>query len=382
MKLNQINIQTADAIRLHIDDARANAANWLTFNGWISGLKKGKISVNSTWGQANCLIVDRPDVCAALGQDPDHAWGFTLHVLDRLAISPAVSMELVIESDGLNCARISCRGPKNSLPLLPFATRAAIDLTCKLFRDAKGCDVQHSEAIQFLPYGSIAPKELTFDFDNTRIGNYHPDILEILNRPDAIGLDIGCGLRDVVYDNMVTQDIYPTPTATLITRPQDLHLPFDDNVFDLIVLDSVLEHVPDPAVFLMEAHRLLKPGGSVYGDVPFLQPIHLAPHHYYNFTPYGLEQTALASGFQLEYVSAEDHQRPEFSLEWLLRRTFDYLPPEAAKRISSMTVGEFLLALQQNKKLIPYPKAACTELAAGFRFHMKKENSHLQPPQD
>lgn len=38
-------------------------------------------------------------------------------------------------------------------------------------------------------------------------------------------------------------------------------LPFANNVFDAVTLNSVLHHIPDTAVFFGEARRVLKPGG-------------------------------------------------------------------------------------------------------------------------
>ena len=43
---------------------------------------------------------------------------------------------------------------------------------------------------------------------------------------------------------------------------------FPDNYFDIIYLDSVLEHVPNPMQYLFEVNRILKKGGLVYIGVP------------------------------------------------------------------------------------------------------------------
>ena len=374
MNIVKLNINTIGSTRLHVDIAKTSATNWLNIHGWIAGLQRDTVTVTSSWGTGECVILDRPDVCQALGADIDHAWGFSLHILSRNPPAPSERVNVVLKCKGDIFARLDFDLPKsNTLLQLPFATQAAIALTQRLFLQPEtNLDANRSSTFKFLPDGVIVPNDLAFGFDNTRVGNYHPDILDALKQPGAIGLDIGCGLRDVVYDNMVTQDIYPTPTATLITRPVDQRLPFADGVFDLIVLDSVLEHVPDPAAFLQEACRLLKPGGKIFGDVPFLQPLHLAPHHYFNFTPYGLAQVAGKAGLLLDYAAAEQHQRPEFSLEWLLRRTFENIPKPEAEKLRAMKLGDFLSELQKNKNLISYPDAARTELAAGFRFHMSK----------
>lgn len=43
---------------------------------------------------------------------------------------------------------------------------------------------------------------------------------------------------------------------------------FEDNFFDAIYLDSVLEHLIDPTSYLMEINRILKNGGILYIGVP------------------------------------------------------------------------------------------------------------------
>jgi SAM-dependent methyltransferase len=45
-------------------------------------------------------------------------------------------------------------------------------------------------------------------------------------------------------------------------------LPFPDCIFDLIVMNQVMEHVTDQAAVLGEAVRVLKPGGAVYIACP------------------------------------------------------------------------------------------------------------------
>jgi SAM-dependent methyltransferase len=45
-------------------------------------------------------------------------------------------------------------------------------------------------------------------------------------------------------------------------------LPFDDASFDVVYSNNVLEHTVDPALVLREAVRVLKPGGTLYVEVP------------------------------------------------------------------------------------------------------------------
>ena len=48
----------------------------------------------------------------------------------------------------------------------------------------------------------------------------------------------------------------------------DGHLPFDDNEFDLVISNQVLEHVEDLETAVREMHRVLEPGAIAYHHFP------------------------------------------------------------------------------------------------------------------
>jgi SAM-dependent methyltransferase/uncharacterized protein YbaR (Trm112 family) len=55
----------------------------------------------------------------------------------------------------------------------------------------------------------------------------------------------------------------------------DAHdLPFAAGAFDAVVCQAVLEHVLDPVRVAGEIHRVLRPLGLVYSEVPFMQQVH------------------------------------------------------------------------------------------------------------
>lgn len=65
-------------------------------------------------------------------------------------------------------------------------------------------------------------------------------------------------------------------------------LPFRDATFDVVIANNVIEHLHDPARGVGEMRRALRPGGQLLYTIPFLYPIHEAPHDYTRFTRYGL----------------------------------------------------------------------------------------------
>lgn len=90
-------------------------------------------------------------------------------------------------------------------------------------------------------------------------------------------------------DNWISVDKYDN--SPQIDRHDDIEdLQFPDDHFDAIVCWSVLEHVPSPQRAISEMHRVLKPGGLIWVQLPFLFPYHADPQDYWRVTPSGLRQ--------------------------------------------------------------------------------------------
>lgn len=79
-------------------------------------------------------------------------------------------------------------------------------------------------------------------------------------------------------------------------------LPFADACMDGVVCLEVLEHVPDPSLVVAEIARVLRPGGSAWISMPFLYPLHDAPHDFQRYTEFGLRRDLARAGLQLVAV--------------------------------------------------------------------------------
>ena len=88
-------------------------------------------------------------------------------------------------------------------------------------------------------------------------------------------------------DHWIASDLYDD--SPLIDFRYDVHdMKFPSESFDIVVCNAVLEHVPWPQKAVDELHRVLKPNGLVFVDLPWVQPFHEMPKDYWRATPEGL----------------------------------------------------------------------------------------------
>ena len=111
--------------------------------------------------------------------------------------------------------------------------------------------------------------------------------------------------------NYIALDYFSTATEWYGTRP-DLYgdaqcLPVKSDSIDHALLLDVLEHLPDPHRSLAELHRVLKPGGSLTIQVPFLYPLHDEPLDFQRWTRHGLYQAAVRHGYNVAAELAIGH---------------------------------------------------------------------------
>jgi SAM-dependent methyltransferase len=102
----------------------------------------------------------------------------------------------------------------------------------------------------------------------------------------------------VIGDTLKGKGANPTlpnmiPQITEIDAPDypevDMQdLPYEDNTYQYVLTDQVLEHVRKPWVGVSEIHRVLKPGGIAIITSALMFPQHGVPYDYFRFTPDGL----------------------------------------------------------------------------------------------
>lgn len=142
------------------------------------------------------------------------------------------------------------------------------------------CPVCESQFRKFLPYGrksrsnALCPKCLALERHRLiwlylkRKTDFFTKKAKMLHvAPELCFMSRFDALENLEY---ITGDI-ESPLAKV---KMDIHeIPFEDNYFDIIFCNHVLEHVDDDKKALSEMRRVLKPGGWAILQVPFFYPL-------------------------------------------------------------------------------------------------------------
>jgi SAM-dependent methyltransferase len=116
-------------------------------------------------------------------------------------------------------------------------------------------------------------------------------------------LDYGCATQPYrklfgAKVDYVAADLRGNPLAQVELR-EDGTVPLADSSFDMVLSTQVLEHVVDPARYLAECFRLLKPGGSLVLSTHGIMYYHPDPVDYWRWTSEGLARIVEQAGFRV-----------------------------------------------------------------------------------
>lgn len=212
--------------------------------------------------------------------------------------------------------------------------------------------------------------------ENISSWDYDQKIVEIITaNPDKLYLDCGAGLRKVCYPNVINYEIVNYSSTDVLGVAEKL--PFADGSLDGVISVAVLEHVKDPFRSAAEISRVLKPGGVLFCAVPFLQPLHGYPHHYYNMTAEGIKN--LFPGLVVDEVYVPLSLHPMQAIRWILFAYASGLPERERPAFENLRVKDIFRLPQFEsfyRKEIPYihrlSREAMSEVAAGHCLIARK----------
>jgi SAM-dependent methyltransferase len=197
--------------------------------------------------------------------------------------------------------------------------------------------VRRGDTFDFLT-DALRQEGAIVDTHNVASNPYSLGVLAMIERcAQGLVLDCGAGLRDVYFDNVVNYEIVDYDTTDVVGLGEKL--PFTDNSFDAVISIAVLEHVRDPFACAAEIIRVLKPGGELWCSVPFLQPLHGFPHHYYNMTGQGV-RALFEKDLIIDAHQVVQEGLPVWGLTWIIRSWAEGLDERARSEFLSLRVGD------------------------------------------
>ena len=269
-------------------------------------------------------------ICLKMGDD---------EVSRDVAIPPALSeafrVQLAIReetrawvSGRLRCP--ACAQPESRM------VRDGSDLVCSLCQTVFA---QEGAAAIDLRTAAVRETIKSDRSDNISSNPYETLAQELIDRTVARGgwvLDCGAGSRPARTRHVLNVEIEDYRSTDVLSIGETL--PFQDDVFDGAVSLAVLEHVRDPFACARELLRVVKPGSPIVCSVPFLQPVHGFPSHYYNMTREGLKN--LFPTGQVVDCLTPLNGHPVLTLQWFAREYLQGLPERERAALGAMTLAE------------------------------------------
>jgi glycosyltransferase involved in cell wall biosynthesis/SAM-dependent methyltransferase len=148
-------------------------------------------------------------------------------------------------------------------------------------------------------------------------------------------------------------------------------IPLEDASIDCAMATEVLEHCHDPLSVLIEIRRTLKPTGIFFFTIPFLWPIHDAPHDHYRYTPFAMQKLLSDAGFediQIEAMGGWNASLAQMIGLWLKRAPM----PEHVRQKATADLFPFYQQLI-NTDIIPSDFSSNT-MAIGFSGTARKRS--------
>jgi SAM-dependent methyltransferase/uncharacterized protein YbaR (Trm112 family) len=265
-------------------------------------------------------------------------------LLDLLAC-PACGQVLTGAAESLRCTSKECRRVypsigKRTIPLLIDSVVSIVDVPAQLKNNGDSqirrsqrwwerlgarLTVQRNRTAEH--YARLLARDLVAETAGRR-----PRLLVVG------GGEVGSGIESLYEDanlDLIAFDIYASEYCQFVADGHQV--PLLSGTVDGVLVQAVLEHVLHPQRVVDEIYRVLRPGGLVYADTPFMQQVHEGPYdftrfsesgHRYLFRRFTVRNSGAVAGlgtqlhWSLFYFGRGIHRR----LGQILRLAFFWLP--------------------------------------------------------
>lgn len=174
-------------------------------------------------------------------------------------------------------------------------------------------------------------------------------------------LDAGAG--DQPYRKLLDHCEYEAADFEKVDKPYakstyvcDLaSIPVENDRYDAVLLNQVLEHLAEPLAVLIELKRVLKPGGTMICSAPLFYEEHEQPYDFYRYTQFAWRHLLAKVG--LELIELKWMEGYLGTVAYQLETAARYLPTRP-RNISPGILGWVCLPVLAGSKVLFYAIAS------------------------
>lgn len=164
-------------------------------------------------------------------------------------------------------------------------------------------------------------------------------------------LHVGAGNKKIKWATCL--DINPRTNPDVLWDLNVFPYPFDDNTFDLVVCEHVLEHLQNVIRVMEELHRISRPAGRIHIRVPYFSSLNFNtdPTHVHTFSSRSLDYLCLDTNLaRYDYSTVRFRKlvgrmamRPNTPFNRLLMRLINRFLPFYEEHLAYIIPGQELL---------------------------------------
>lgn len=164
------------------------------------------------------------------------------------------------------------------------------------------------------------------------------DLDEVCRGKEVVDIGCGFGRTRAIVENVGGKwtGVEPFEGGGATVIADAMNLPFANASFDVVIMNAVLEHIPDVSKAMAEAGRILRPGGVFVGYVAWMECFHEIS--YTHMSHKSLEYFANTNDMKLVKINGG----MRFGIDYHRSILLDPLPTQWLRGITAWWIRKFV----------------------------------------